>query len=1040
MQDIVDEFKRQIREVHEPNFRKRITDYLQKHFNTKNKRKKEIRNNKNLNWIGRLYPTVYTDEKKIYFLSIDKFFVKNTTLIEPPYYFNESKLTENSLIFIDEFDSTKNNILSNIIDKGIKQKIDFIQLFNGIHLSLLNNVFPKQLLSPSEDLQEKRKKYPKILLPDDQIDSFKKKADKICEDFKLKVSYKTDQNEFGDNTRSLLFHDFRYHAVLKGDKKYIKVNSVPEEQLNRISFVNEEVNDKKESILSLLNNIKGFINYFQKGIKFLATNYHNLKKETNSDLEYSFESALWSVLEEFSIETKHKNFLVDNIMAERYLSSYQKENKSKLKYDLSAYQNGFQYYDFVDSDLHATVTKIYLYSFQNSPEKFILKLSEKAKVVGISATSTMETVTGNYDINYLSNQLGNNFYQLTDEEIRKIKDEFNDQYPDYENRVNIIPTWLKQREEVNRSGWLNLFENEELADEIFNRLPSNTFYQHRYFKVAYVFKQFLLKEDIQSLLCMLNAFPKSRTDSFDEEITKEIFEYLIKITDTKHLFTVNGEFDVNNSFIIIKSKYFDAQKEGLIDKLENGRKLFIISTYQTVGAGQNLQFKPKTTEGLVKFLKGETTDWNKDNKTDINAIFLDSPTNLLVNAADKNLKEEDFAKYLFQLEFLQEHGDISMYHLNQEVKFAFKNLISSIHTQGRIKRPSIEESLYKKYNYSQHVSKIIIQAIGRICRTNLKSKNIYLFADHEIYKHIQKVDTDKQICLWEFLKLKETKPNSLYEENKEESQEVYTNLANTTNKKAQTLINKFLDTEWSIKRIEEWKNLREMTLYFPIMTEEEAKKYARLCQLYIQLPEVNDSYSFEKKEDFNDITIDFSNNSTYHVSESSCRLNELMEIPGLKQYFEQNNWATKFKKGNYILPPALFTNIYKGVLGEVVGKFIFENQLGVKLKEIENEDYFEYFDFKINDYTYVDFKHWGEMTYFTAKKEKQNIYSKLDSIGAEKVFIINLLSETESPSLKSSDSRIIEIPYLFDVNSKTYNKEAFKEIISNIKEYATYQD
>jgi hypothetical protein len=223
------------------------------------------------------------------------------------------------------------------------------------------------------------------------------------------------------------------------------------------------------------------------------------------------------------------------------------------------------------------------------------------------------------------------------------------------------------------------------------------------------------------------------------------------------------------------------------------------------------------------------------------------------------------------------------------------------------------------------------------------------------------------------------------------------------------------------------------------MTENEAKKYARFCQLYIELPEESDSYSFEKKEDFSGITIDFSNNSTYRVSEASCRLDELMEIPKLKQYFEQNNWATKFKKGRYMLPPVLFTNIYKGVLGEVVGKFIFKDQLGIELKEM-NEDYFEYFDFKINEYTYVDFKHWGEMTYFPAKEEKQNIYRKLDSIGAEKVFIINILSETDSPSLKSSDNRIIEIPYLFDVNSKTYNKEAFKKIINNVEEYATYQD
>lgn len=1033
MQDVVDEFKRQIREKYEPNFRKCVAEYLSKHFPNKQDRIKAIKNNKNLNWIGKLYPTVYTDKRKIYFLSIDKFFAKNATLVEPSYYFHENKISQRSLFFIDEFDSTKSNILSNIIDKGINQKIDFIQLFNGIHLSLLNNVFPQQILATSDNLEKKISSNGRILSPKEQLKSFQKKADNICDDFKLKVSYKTVDSGEKQDSRSLLFHDFRYHAVLKGDKKFIRIDTEPSAGLNNIRFVDEKPPSNEKSIIALLNSIKGFINYFQTGIKHLATNYYDLKKENDSDIEFSYESALLTILEEFSLETKHKNFLVDNILAERSLANHSEE---KLHYDLSVYQNGFRYYDFVDSEEHDTVTKTFIYSFQNTPEKFILKLSDKGKVVGISATSTMDTVTGNYDINYLSNQLGEKYFCLSDSEIAKLRNDFHSQYPNYDKRINIKPEWIELESESQLKDWAELFEDEEIAKEIFNKITPDSFYKNRILKVAIVFKQFLIKDDIQSFLCLLNAFPKPFNYSFDENHLKEIFEFLIETTKSKEDFIYDEKFDVKNSYLIIKSKDFDAQKEGLIDKLESGKKIFIISTYQTLGAGQNLQFKAPSTKGLVKFKQG-SLDWNKDNKTDINAIYLDEPTHLLINSNSRNLKESEFAKYLFQLEFLQEHGDISMYHLNQEVKFAFKNLISSIHSKTIIQRNFKVDSLYQKYNYSQHISKMVIQAIGRLCRTNFKSKNIYIFADKKIYPHIQTVDTEKQICLWEFLKLKETKPKFHSTETNNDFIQTHVNTANTISRKTTNLIRRFLDTNWTTRSIEEWKMLREMTLHFPTLTQEEAKKHARFCQLYVHLPSANNQYSYEREGDFEDVSIDFTDKSKYSVSEQSCRLSELMQIPGVNDLFTSKKWATTIKIGDYMLTPPLFNNIYKGALGEEVGQFVFKKHLGIDLKEIENENYFEFFDFELGDNVYVDFKHWQEYSSFPADEAKEKILEKLNKINGDKVFVVNILSEQDYKNVISHDGRIIEIPFLFNAKTKKFNKSAVTTILSEI-EYASH--
>ena len=150
--DFQDWIKNEIKDKFEPAFRKYITEKLNKKEKKKERRLELIKNDANYQWIGKLYPTIFTDEKTILFLSMDKFFLKNSTIIEPSYYCYQ-KLAKNSLIFIDEFDATKERILNQIIENGKKHKIDLINLFLNIHNHLQNTKFPEFLLKDSEARQ-----------------------------------------------------------------------------------------------------------------------------------------------------------------------------------------------------------------------------------------------------------------------------------------------------------------------------------------------------------------------------------------------------------------------------------------------------------------------------------------------------------------------------------------------------------------------------------------------------------------------------------------------------------------------------------------------------------------------------------------------------------------------------------------------------------------------------------------------------------------------------------------------------------------------
>lgn len=111
-----------IQETGEPGLRSLIIEDLSI-FKTPTQKLKAIKTNDEYKWIGELYPAVFSRDKQIYFLTIDKFVSGNTTIIEPTYSFYNHSLIEKSIIFIDEFDATKERILNKIIKKGLNQPV-----------------------------------------------------------------------------------------------------------------------------------------------------------------------------------------------------------------------------------------------------------------------------------------------------------------------------------------------------------------------------------------------------------------------------------------------------------------------------------------------------------------------------------------------------------------------------------------------------------------------------------------------------------------------------------------------------------------------------------------------------------------------------------------------------------------------------------------------------------------------------------------------------------------------------------------------------
>lgn len=1005
----------------EPNFRNLVQEKLKDEFPTVDDRIYAIKTNKRWQWLGKLYPAVFTRDKQIIFMSMNKFLVRNTPIVEPSYLFYTSDIINNAIIFIDEFDATKETILNNIIENGLKDKIDHIELFKNIHSALHVNDFPKILTTASK--QSKHQNYQFV------IDNFREKADAIYAEYTLQFSHKTTTDVAADHTRNFLFQDYQFRSILDGYTSYVTTTSDKKNRINSIGYFPNKSDDKKNNIQAMLSNIRGFILYFQNGIYMLATNYKQCKSERrkNGDDEFSLESAIRSVLAEFNLNLTYINYLTSQILIAPHSV---KDDIDDSDFDLSFYKNGFRFYSFEDDANHDMRSKIMMCSFQTTPEKILLHFCEKAKVIGISATATVPTIIGNYDLSYLKSKLQNNFSLPSEETKNRLRCDFSDLLTGYENlSINVELLGGNVRNNYSASSWNAVFDSDEISKMIFDEIerelpdPKDNYHKERYIRIALAYKQFVMHDDIQSFLCVLTKHPRKGDKYLNKGIIDKIFEFILKES--------NANISVNSSVFQLDGDDYDFKKKKIVNKLSEGQKLFVISVYQTIGAGQNLQYE--IPSGLEKELITINNRPSKGKK-DFDAIYLDKPTNLLVNLGI-NLSEENFVKYLFHTEFLQQSCELSYQDALQHIKRAFHCYIA-----GNNYKLPYAQNIYNCKSVLLLSTKIIIQAIGRICRTNQKRKNIYVFADNRIAENIDFSILNDRLLNKEFIALLDkVKDESSSLQMVEGSLE---NKASLLSVRTNTAINNMLKVGWNDVQIKKWRYLRKLVMQSPTMSTDEVANNYVASNFYVKLPTKNNRLFYKQEGDYSNIQVGFTKNKDLNleVSDVAAKLNTFMKIPGLKDYFEKEGWTTNFEKNDYIMSPALFNNIYKGALGEEVGRYLFKQVLNLELQEINNPEQFELFDYKLAETPiYVDFKNWHETTVFDSEEMLNKIELKAKKCGCKCAIIVNILAENEwkTHRRKQKDLTIVEIPSLLTgSDSLHYNKEAFQEIRRCVNEFS----
>ena len=991
-----------------------------------------IRNPKNKwMWLLKLYPQILTKERQVFLMSMDKFLLRNDPIIEKNYFIYK-ELAKDSIIFIDEFDATKETVLNRLIENAVKSKIDYVSAFKQIHDRLIHGEFPAEMTTASQrQLDSESQGFGQKKL-EAVIPGWKKISDEIYERFDMSYVFKNMGS--GDGDAAFLFQDIHSIAISGNDKsKDITIKKLENRRVNAISYLQDDAKEDQDgkNFKHMIRDVRGFLKYFCGGVQILATNLVQLKNQ-NGDEEYSYEDAVSSIVDNFIPDdslSNMKQFFVDEIL----LYHRNKEENKKKELDGSFFENGFSYFAIEDDNQHSLRSSITMTALESTPEKLLLEICSNAKVFGISATANYETIIGNYAIgNYIVPKLKNHYYELDSYENSVLRQHFEKSIAHYD-KVNINTTAISGSEKYCQESWRAVFSNDDDCEEIYNRInqglsgnkdDDSDYNKNRYLRIALLFKQFVETDAIKSLLCLLTKFPY--TDNvLNNEILQQIFDTLAA-----------GKLTYKDNVRVLRSgNNYELEKEEILKELKNGGKIMVISTYQTIGAGQNLLYdvpdylKEKDENGNDSLI--HINDFKMSEKKDFDAIYLDRPTNLLSQLTNSS-DEKVFVKFISQIEYLKESGELSIRDSNRLIKEAFRLRFFG----GR----DLKISQTELDSFSNYATKVIVQAVGRICRRNVKNPNVYIFYDASISEVVNKNACGTNLLNPEFEKLL-NKINSTKQRDTVEKKAI--NEAINKSDEALTKIIKYVSDGrkgWKENAMNEWQQIRKFVLMHPTLSKEDFNKSKDLFQpLYVRLLQPNNKLWFNREGDYNDIAISFSSQNGYEcVSSQSARLENFMKLPSVKELFHTEGFSKQFEQNDYIICPPVFTNIYKGALGEYAGKRIFET-LNIGLEEITDPDCFELFDYKVkNKDIYVDFKHWNQYSAFLPKnvEEMQNhIFEKMEKCGTSKVFIVNIFAEElnlrKLLSAKRDNLEIVELPFLYDENTFKLNdkiSEIFDEV------------
>ncbi len=659
-------------------------------------------------------------------------------------------------------------------------------------------------------------------------------------------------------------------------------------------------------------------------------------------------------------------------------------------------------------------------------------------VLAVSATVESESVIHNFDIRYLKDNLQKYYVQLTRDQRQTIHDYYEDERNYQVAGVKIVPASVEAGTAELKDllhVWQPKARNIDLLLQTLLKLGNSEnrnlrFHYEWLSKLCNAIKRFGEQKNNRYMIAMLNR-------GINSELAKFLYWFVEQLSEP-HSRPIKLVPHVNADFL--KTGKFEAE---VIQHLENQPdRLIAITTYQTMSTGKNpdYQFNPQFENGSLCHVGHRSS-----HRTDIDCLYLENPTNIISISEDQEDKTSDRLRLLSYGMALQEVGMLTMHQGECWCRDVVQHA-SPYHICQQLKGRYYSDST----DHLNAVFRMIEQAVGRTARTETKRNHIMLLADDKLIDFLAQDERDDALFSHEYkalVKLAKSKTNWAPPPMKLEDRKLQNLAGLHTGRSISAINNRLSDIEKHPESytVDSWKLMRQTVLINPVsITPPVQNNY------YLFSPTAG-SYDYlrPEKENEADKYRFFSLAGTYadRVSESEARLDVLRNNEIVASHFKARGYALSWdQEAHYIITPPMFTNIYKGALGEEAGEAVLSHYgFGFNALPIEH---FELFDGLIEysgEQALIDFKHWHLAGYIarsdeSIKEDMNKFVGKVRATGFSKLVICNLLGnayasvqyfDEEFKACKNAENAsIVALPALLDEKSGETNTAAILALSS----------
>lgn len=1013
-------FEDRIRLELEPEFRTTLREIIETRAPKLTDRKQLLASD-DWQWVKKLYPAVFLEDRPIVLMSVDKFLSTVDPIIRPRFTYLNSSYLDGSVFFVDEIDSAHDFILNSLINRSGSKNIDVAKVISDLSANFAaGNKIPEAAFRMKDRAKAGRDNEFSSL---SQYEKMREKVYQTRREYHLDYPFKYDGEELD---KAYLFQSDVIQTIDtasggKGGNDTISVYTDIDKGQNLIA---KNGKGDAHDFFRLIYGLRSCLNYAIGSMAIWSLNlleaYNSEKQAAGANfVPMEVDDAVSTVLSHFPFDGTPRQRMQE-LVTER---CHRKSQGSEPHFFNDFYEDGFCYYDFENALAHETTTKIGMYYMSETPEKLLEKLAKSAYVIGLSATATNASSIGNFNLEYLQGKLKDGYRVLSDESEKKIDAYIRNSEEIRGNKAEArvivkkddADDWMKELLNSSSDRLDKLKEHlshlgpqpDEDSEE---KSKGTNFVKNRFLSMLEGIKLFVDDNKRKSMLVILNrnvTFSNDKRNQYSKSNLQDIIKLL-------------GGNDI--SIFCLSGKNFESEKRLFLDAWRSGKKVVGFTSYQAASTGQNLQLK---IEG-----------GNHSEPKDIETLYLEYPRNILVNIHDSRtwktgLPVNDLLKYLCQINALSYDGEISV--------IERKRLIQNGFFAHSGKRGSGGANPYDCSSVNNAALKQLQQAVGRICRTQKgEQKDVLILLDSEVIDKVDFSSVKGKPMNLEFRKIVELSNNHEPSEHDMETANL-TKAANLSESLARQLDRVASGRSWDEKSMKNWVAFRDFAIKHPTCTKEELEREPyEFRKLYLPLKEGCERPHYYASSLWSD-GADYTTGLVLSYEATAVAKKEikeppalrlLLKDPGLLAFFEENHYATRFEKGDFMLNPVAYQRIYLGALGEAVGSFVFK-KYGLPCKEITEANQFEKFDFKIEGHfgTFVDFKCWSSPNEVKDSRYLDRVKAKLVelNINGSIAIIANIYSNDEA--LKHSvDGNIILVPHLYIRKKEPFSNE-YKPVI-----------